>query len=359
VFYAGPDALSRTTPSSTLATVRFGLIGYGLWGRHVATAIAAAPGATLAAIACASETTAVAAARDFAGVPVDVGYRALLARPDVDAVAVVTPNYLHADIGVAALEAGKDVFMEKPMATTLDGCDRLLAAARTSGRVLTIGHQLRLSAQYGRVKALIDAGEIGAPVYASFTLFRFPFRPGSQGWRYDPARIGSWLLEETVHFFDFVMWYFDGVGDPLSMLAMGDTELRGAGLSDNVTAILRFPGQAHAVISQTLAAFEYHQNLHVVGTEGAIRSWWSGAQDRTPHPAFELRLERRTKRVVETVPVDQSGEVVELAAQMREVVTAFAQRRPLLSGEEARKSIVVCLAAEQSLRENREITLRF
>jgi myo-inositol 2-dehydrogenase/D-chiro-inositol 1-dehydrogenase len=209
------------------------------------------------------------------------------------------------------------------------------------------------------VKALIDAGEIGAPVYVSFTLLRFPFRPGSQGWRYDAARIGSWLLEETVHFFDFVMWYFDGVGAPLSVLALGDTEPRGAAMSDNVTAILRFPGRAHAVISQTLKAFEYHQNLHVVGTEGAIRSWWSGAQDRTPHPAFELRLERRTKRVVETVPVDQSGEVVELAAQMREVVTAFAQRRPLLSGEEARKSIIVCLAAEQSLRENREITLRF
>jgi myo-inositol 2-dehydrogenase/D-chiro-inositol 1-dehydrogenase len=339
--------------------LRFGLIGYGLWGRHHAATIATAPGATLAAIACASETTAAAAMRDFPGVPVDVGYRALLARPDIDAVAVVVPNHLHAEVGVAALESGKDVLLEKPMATTLEGCDRLLAAARTSGRVLTVGHQLRLSAQYGRVKALIDAGEIGVPVYVGFTLFRFPFRPGSQGWRYDPARVGSWILEESVHFFDFVTWYFDGIGDPESVLALGDTEPRGAGLSDNFTAILRFPGGAHAVISQTLAGFEYHQNLHVVGTEGSIRSWWSGTMDRTLHPAFELRLERRAKSGVETVPVDQSGELVELAAQAREVVAAFARRRPLLSGEEARKSIVVCLAAEQSLRENREITLRF
>jgi len=339
--------------------LRFGLIGYGLWGRHHAVAIAAAPGATLAAIACATETTAAAAARDFAGVPVDVGYRALLARADVDAVAVVVPNHLHAEIGVAALEAGKDVLLEKPMATTLEGCDRLLAAARRSGRVLTIGHELRLSAQYGRVKALIDAGEIGVPVYVAFALFRFPFRPGSQGWRYDPARVGSWILEEPVHVFDFVMWYFDGIGDPLSVLALGTTEPRGAGLSDHFTAILRFPGQAHAVITQSLAGFEYHQTLHVVGTEGSIRSWWSGTLDRTLHPTFELRLHRRGQGGVETVPVDASGELVELAAQAREVVGAFARRRPLLSGEEARKRIVVCLAAEQSLRENREVTLSF
>jgi myo-inositol 2-dehydrogenase/D-chiro-inositol 1-dehydrogenase len=338
--------------------LRFGLIGYGLWGRHHAAAIASAPGATLAAIACASETTAAEAARDFPAVPVDVGYRALLARPDVDAVAIVVPNHLHAEVGMAALEAGKDVLLEKPMATTLEDCDRLLAAARASGRVLTIGHELRLSAQYGRVKALLDAGEIGAPQYVSFSLFRFPFRPGSGGWRYDAARVGSWILEEPVHFFDFVMWYFDRLGDPLSVLALGNPERRGAGMSDHFTAALRFPGGAHAVITETLAGFEYHQTLHVAGTEGAIRSWWSGTLDRTLHPTFELRLERRGKGV-ETLPVEQSGELVELRLQARAVVGAFARRRPLVSGEEARKRIVVCLAAEESLREGREVTLRF
>lgn len=360
MFYAALTRLSRMTPCFNLGLVlRFGLIGYGLWGRHHAAAIAAAPGATLAAIAGASETTAAAAARDFPGVPVDVGYPALLARADIDAVAVVVPNHLHAEVGVAALEAGKDVLLEKPMAITVEGCDRLLSAVRSTGRVLTIGHELRLSEQYGRVKALIDAGEIGRPMYVAFTLFRFPFRPGSQGWRYDPGRVGSWILEEPVHFFDLVMWYFDGVGDPLSVLARGNAEPRGAGMSDSLTAIVKFPGGAHAVISQTLGGFEYHQNLHVVGTDGAIRSWWSGALDRTLRPAFELRLDRRAKGGIETVPVNQSGELVELGAQAREVVIAFSRRRPLLSGEEARKRIIVCLAAEQSLRENREIALGF
>src|SRR5438034_1597456 len=340
-------------------TMRFGLIGYGLWGRHHAAAIAKAPGAELAAIACASEATAAAARRDFASVPVDIGYARLLERADLDAVVVSVPNHLHAEVGVAALAAGKDVLLEKPMATTLEDCDRLLAAARAGGRILTVGHELRLSAQYGKVKALIGAGEIGTPSYLFFSLFRFPFRPGSGGWRYDAARVGSWILEEPVHFFDFTMWYFESLGDPLSVQALGVPRAGEAGMSNDLTVILRFPGQAHATITETLAGFEYHQLLHVVGREGSIRSWWSGTLDRTLHPTFELRIARKGQGHVDTVPVERSGELVELEEQARQVVTAFAERRLLVSGAEARKRIVVCLAAEQSLREAREIPLRF
>jgi myo-inositol 2-dehydrogenase/D-chiro-inositol 1-dehydrogenase len=92
---------------------------------------------------------------------------------------------------------------------------------------------------------------------------------------------------------------------------------------------------------------------------GSIRSWWSGTLDRTAHPAFELRIERERGRGVETTPVERSGELVELGEQARQVVGAFARRRPLVSGEEARKRIVVCLAAERSLREGREVALAF
>jgi len=88
---------------SSSALVRFGLIGYGLWGRHHATALAAAPGATLAAIACGSEASATAAARDFPGVPVELGYRALLARSDVDAVALASlPHAIAASVAPGA-----------------------------------------------------------------------------------------------------------------------------------------------------------------------------------------------------------------------------------------------------------------
>ncbi len=339
--------------------MRFGLIGYGLWGRQHAGAIRKAPGAVLAAIACRSEATAAAARRDFPDVPVHRDYRELLARPDVDVADVVVPNHLHEEIGVAALDHGKDVLLEKPMAATGEQCDRLLAAARRSGRVLTIGHELRLSTQWGRVKAMIDAGDIGEPVYVLHTLFRFPYRPGAEGWRHDRARVGSWILEEPVHAFDSAMWYLEGQGDPVSVLAVGNGRRPEDGMEDNFTALLRFRGGAYAVITETLAAFEYHHLTEVVGREGSIRAWWSGTLDRTRQPAFELKVQRRGASQAETVTLAASGELFELETQLAQAVVAFRERRPLVSGEEARKRVIVCVEAERSLRERREVPLTF
>lgn len=339
--------------------MRFGLIGYGLWGKHHAAAIEKAPEATLAAIACASGATAARARQEHPDVPVYRDYRTLLREAAVDAVDLVVPNHLHAEIGVAALAAGKDVLLEKPMASTPEACDRLIAATRTSGRVLSVGHEFRLSTQWSTIKQLLERGELGEPMYALVSLFRFPYRQGSGGWRYAPDKVGSWILEEPVHFFDFVMWYFERWGDPRSVLAVGNAKGRAAGMSDNFTAVVRFPGRLYAVITQTLAGFEHHHVVEVVGTEGSVRSWWSGTMDRTLHPTFELKVQRRGQSRCETVPLAASGELFELEEEIKQTVVAFRERRPLVSGEEARKRVVVCLEAERSLREGREIPLRF
>ena len=116
-------------------TLRFGLVGYGLWGRHHARAIANAPGATLGAIACRTPETAEAARRDWPDATVELDYRTLLARGDIDAVDIVVPNDLHEEIGVAALEAGKDVLLEKPLAPTLAACDRLIVGLNSDASV--------------------------------------------------------------------------------------------------------------------------------------------------------------------------------------------------------------------------------
>lgn len=343
--------------------LRLGLIGYGLWGRHHANAITKAPGAELAAIACDSKATATAAREQFPGVKIHRGYRALLEDRSVDAVDIVVPNHLHEEIGVAALEAGKDVLLEKPMALSVKACDRLNEAARSSGKVLTIGHEFRLSTQWGAIKKLIDEGAIGAPLYTMVSLSRFPYRPGSNAWRYDRERVGSWILEEPVHFFDSVMWYFEALGDPSSLVAYGNARPRpngdSASMADNFTTIMRWPTGEYCCISQSLAAFEHHHVMEVIGTEGAIRTWWSGAEDRTRSPQFELKVKRKGADRAEIVPLGASGELFELDEELRLVVDAFAARRPIVSGEEARKRILVCLAAEQSLAESREIPLRF
>src|SRR6266542_6895133 len=262
--------------------MRFGLVGYGAWGRHHAAAIEKVPGARVAAIACRTEASATAAHEDFPRATVYLDYRRLLERADIDAVDVVVPNHLHAEIGVAALERGQDVLLEKPMALTLAECDRLIAAAARSGRVLSIGHELRLSKQWGRVKALLDAGAIGEPRYALVSLFRSPYRPGSGGSRYEAGRVGSWVLEELVHHFDLLLWYFERWGEPVSVVSLGYARHgNDPNMSDNFTGVLRIREPIYAVVTKTVAGFEYHLALEIAGTEGAIRTWWSGSMDRT------------------------------------------------------------------------------
>ena len=107
------------------------------------------------------------------------------------------------------------------------------------------------------------------------TLFRFPYRQGSVGWRYSKEKVGSWTLEEPVHFFDALMWYFERWGDPASVLAVGSSKDREHGMDDNFSALVKWPGQLYAMVTQTLGGFEHHQVMEIVGREGSIRTWWS------------------------------------------------------------------------------------
>jgi myo-inositol 2-dehydrogenase/D-chiro-inositol 1-dehydrogenase len=262
---------------------------------------------------------------------------------------------LHAEVGVAALERGKDVLLEKPLAPTLADCDRLIAAAQRADRILTVGHELRLSQQWGAIKTLIDADELGDLASAAMSLFRFPYRPGSGGWRYDASQVGSWLMEELVHHFDLLLWYFARHGPPLAISAVGHGRRGDPAMPDGVACTLRFAGGRYAVITLSLTGFEYHLAVEVVGRKGAVRGWWSGSLDRTREATFELKATRRGVTAPETVPVARSGELVELEEQLRRVVPAFHERRALVSAEDARRAVAVCLAAEESLRMGREV----
>ncbi len=126
--------------------------------------------------------------------------------PGIDTLDVALPNHLHAQVAIAALRAGKDVLLEKPMTTSAADCDALLVAERESGRLVSVGHELRQSAQWGRIKALLDEDAIGEPLFLNINLFRNFYRSGAALWRYDRARVGSWMLEEAVHYFDLALW---------------------------------------------------------------------------------------------------------------------------------------------------------
>jgi myo-inositol 2-dehydrogenase/D-chiro-inositol 1-dehydrogenase len=338
--------------------VRFGLIGFGAWGSHHARAIAKTAGAELFAIAARSGASRSAAQAEFSKSAVESDYHELVRRDDVDVVDIVLPSHLHHEAASAALKAGKHVLLEKPMGTSVGECDDLLRLATKHRRILAIGHELRLSSLWGRVKELVDEGRIGAPQYVLVELSRRPYRPGADGWRFDISRVGNWILEEPIHFFDLARWYLAGVGEPISVYAAASArDPARPELQDNFSAIVKFAGGPYAVISQTLAAFEHHQTVKVAGTRGAMWASWSGAMDRTLHPTYSLRL--FDGEAVTDVPIEKiTGEVFELEDEIALMVRAVRDGAPLAAnGEDGRWSVAMCLAAARSVEEGRQVLM--
>jgi myo-inositol 2-dehydrogenase/D-chiro-inositol 1-dehydrogenase len=260
---------------------------------------------------------------------------------------------LHHEIASTVLASGKHLLLEKPMALSLRECDDLISLANQHGRLLAIGHELRLSSLWQKVKALIDNGAVGEPKYVLVELSRRPYRQGSQNWRYDIGRVGNWILEEPIHFFDLARWYLQSAGEPQDVYAAANSlQPSHPELQDNFSAIVRYPRGAYAVISQTLGAFEHHQTVKVTGTKGTLWASWSGAMDRTLHPKFSLRAFDGER--VEEVPIDKiTGEVFELEDQISMLTTAIREGKPLsCTADDGRWSVAMCLAAARSIETN-------
>lgn len=339
--------------------MRIGLVGYGGWGRVHAGVIGRIDGLSLGGVVAGDDASAREAAHDLPGVPVHRTFDALLADPAIDLVDIVGPNHLHADMAVQALEAGRHVLLEKPMATTLADAERVVTAAERSGRYCDSVLQLRVSRQWARVRSLIEEGALGRMRAANFTLFRRPFRGGSDDWRFTRASVGSWILEEPIHYIDLLLWYFRERGLPVELSASGVASPRGPGMYDAFAATMTFADGSYAVFSQCLAGFEHSLVLELAGEQGAIRTWWAGAMDRTDTPDFELKLQRAGAETAEIVAVEKSGEVFELEEQLRRLLVAVPAGTPLVSAREALPSLKVCLEIERALAERRVIPLRW
>ncbi len=216
------------------------------------------------------------------GAEVYADYRDLLNRNDLDAVVVVLPSHLHFEVARAVLESGRHLLLEKPMCLTVAHCEELIAVAAGRRKVLAIGHEMRLSSLWGRVRELVANGAIGEPLFALIELWRRPYRLGADGWRYDITRVGNWILEEPIHFFDLVRWYFQGTAEPVSVYARANGKRADhPELQDHFSALVNFTGGRYAVISQSLGGREHHQVAKLSGTAGALLASWSGAMDRT------------------------------------------------------------------------------
>jgi predicted dehydrogenase len=183
-------------------TVGIGIVGSGHMARTYAQCLAVhTTGTRLVAVAGGSRAPILGA--DY-GVPVEPDLDALLARTDLDAVILATPHSLHLPQAVTAAQAGRHVYVEKPMALTVAECDTMIEACLTAGVVLTINKAGRFRTSPRTAKRILDDGRIGELRMMRFTT-SVPGYPHSKSWANDPAE-GGVILDMGAHIFDQVRW---------------------------------------------------------------------------------------------------------------------------------------------------------
>ncbi|MBL8659740.1 MAG: Gfo/Idh/MocA family oxidoreductase [Rhodospirillales bacterium] len=149
--------------------IRMGIIGYGYWGPNLARNLAETPGAAVATIADLDANKLALARKRYPGVGTTADFLALIADPSVDAVAIATPVRSHFEIAMAALQAGKHVWLEKPMAETSQQARALADEAERRGRVLYVDHTFIYTGAVQKIAEIIRSGDLGRLYYYDST----------------------------------------------------------------------------------------------------------------------------------------------------------------------------------------------
>jgi predicted dehydrogenase len=188
--------------------LRIGFLGVGAMGFSHLKAIQERHGdvAEAAAICATSEANLKRALEAAPGAKVFRAERQLIAS-NVDALFVSTPNFTHVPLALEILRAGKHLFLEKPVGITPEECRQLVKASDATDRVVLIGHELRYSPYFQRIKTLVDTGEIGQPRMVWCREFRGPFQKKSQNWIQDDRKSGGALVDKNCHHFDLMNWW--------------------------------------------------------------------------------------------------------------------------------------------------------
>ncbi len=250
------------------------LIGAGRAGMiHARNFASRVPCAKVTAIADTVEEMAKAAADELKAGFYTTDYREALKRDDVDAVVVVTPTKYHVDVVVAAAQAGKHIFCEKPMAMNKEECEKMIEVARANGVKLQIGFMRRFDENFRRAKKMIEDGEIGDVVTVK-SLTHGPSTP--REWMYDIEKSNGPLAEVNSHDIDTVRWLTGGEADYLYAMA-GNFRCEEARESypdfyDTVMMNIRMNNGCIVNIDGAQGVqYGYDARVDVVGTRGIIQ----------------------------------------------------------------------------------------
>lgn len=191
--------------------MRFAVIGINGQGRAHLRGLKETPEAELVAVCDLNEDAARTRSEEY-GVPYFTHYEDLLKRDDVDAVSLPLPHYLHSKVALAALQAGKHVVTEKPMAISVGECDRMIEAAKAAGKQLTVSHQGRANALFPQLRQLLHSEDFGQLVRMAWLSggTRTQYYYDTEEWRGTWAEEGGGtLINQKVHDLDRLAYLCD------------------------------------------------------------------------------------------------------------------------------------------------------
>ncbi len=302
-------------------------------------------------------------------------YRELVNDPTVNWVAVGSWNCFHKDHVIAALEAGKHVYCEKPLATTLDDCVAMYDAWKASASLFTIGFTLRYSPHYRAIKQMLDEGAVGKIISMEFNE-TLDFNHGGfimAGWRSLVENAGTHLLEKCCHDIDIANWLtgslasrvasFGGLNffipenachvERLGRNEHGAQAYQTWGLTnpfthekdivDNQVAIIEYANGTRATFHTNCHAGIPERRIYILGAEGAIRGEVRSGKLEMQRVGFDEKLQDRATGV----SGDHGGGDTFLRQDLYESMTKG--KTPATSIEDALKSAVTCFGIDKAM----------
>jgi UDP-N-acetylglucosamine 3-dehydrogenase len=329
--------------------INYGVIGLGWFGEKHLEALSGLPNVELHSLCTRNPARLAEVGRTFNVSRLHTDYHQMLADPELDAVSVVTMWDQHAAPTLAALQAGKHVFLEKPMASTVADCDLIIDAARKARGSLMVGHICRFNPRYAAAKAEIAAGKIGkiVSIYARRNL---PAFVGAQVL----GKIGP-IIGDGVHDTDLMLWY---TGAKVVTAYAQTHSIRGLKNPDLGWTMYRFDSGAIGVLEDNwclpdTTPFQIDERMEINGTEGSIHI-------HDTHPNFSL-CDKTGWHSPDTTywPSIHGVRAGALREELSYFVTCVSQgRRPaVITPEESREAVRACLAAEESAATGRVVTL--
>jgi predicted dehydrogenase len=278
--------------------LRFGLIGCGEIGRLRAAAMKRCASVHLFLVTDIDHRAAETVASQYGGL-VENDWRAMLRRDDIDAVLISTPPSLHAEMSIEALNAGKHVLCEKPLARTPAECHRMVTAAKKNNRFLATGFNYRFYPSIEKARALLDRGLIGkldhVRAYSGYSAAEH-----NHDWLHDSEMMGGGALRDNgIHLIDLTRYFLGEVAEVKGFTS--NTVWGFKGCEDNGFALLRSTAGKIATLQASWTEWQRYQfRIEIYGNRGCIRAWCFPMLTKV---AWSKELGGRTKRRIHLFPM--------------------------------------------------------